>query len=417
MPSRLAAGLAAAILFAGAAHAAAPAKPDPKYQRLFEAAWKAVDERFYDPTFHRVDWAATGRRHRAQLGTVKTDAEFQRLLSGMLGELKSSHLALRAPSTSSARGVGPGFETADFDGRRVITVVAPATDAQAKGLRPGDALVSGAVAGPLGSVAELEVESCAGERRTVSVRREAAFWPPARPAFYWSQVVARPGVKIGYLRIDRFDDGAAELADEAMKDLAGTAGLIIDVRANSGGNVSALRLAAYFGAEEPAVVLLSRPYLQALGRPVGDAEVRAAPRVSKVYTGDGVGEAMARNQGSAAFWTEDLGQKRYAAPVVVLTGEDTGSAAEGFAWYMRLKTKARLVGRPTAGALLSGDTVDIGEGWSLTVPVYGVWGPDGRSLNDASVPPHETVAFGRADLCAGRDPDMARALELLVPAS
>lgn len=414
MSSQFTAILTAALLLAGASRAADPA-PDPKYGRLFDATWTAVNTQFYDPTFHGVDWSEVGRRYRARLAEVKTDAEFQRLMNAMLGELKSSHLALRPPSTSRARGYGPGFETATLDGRRVITAVAPATDAQTKGLRPGDVVLSGGP-GPLGSLADLEIETCSGERRTVSVRREAAFWPAPGPAFYWSQVAVRPGLKIGYLKVDRFDDGAAELADAAMAALAGTSGLIVDVRGNSGGNVSALRLAAYFGAEEPAVVLLSRPYLEALGRPVGAAEVRAAPRVSKVYTTEGVGAAMRRHGGSAAFWTEDLGAKRYKAPVVVLTGPDTGSAAEGFAWYMRLKTQARIVGRPSAGALLSGETTEIGDGWSLTLPVYGVWGPDGTSLNDASVPVHETVPFGRADLCAGRDPDMARALELLVPA-
>lgn len=409
--------LVAGLLLTSAAQAAPAETPRAKYERLFDAAWKTVDENFYDPQFHGADWKAVGRRYRAELPRVTDDAAFEALVSRMLGELKSSHLHVRPPSASSARSVAPAFETGRFDGLRVITQIAPASDAKVQGLRVGDAVVSGAIGGPLGSVATLDVESCTGERRSVSVRREAAFWPPARPAFYWSQTTVRPGVTIGYLRADRFDDGAAELADAAMKDLADVSALIVDVRNNSGGNVSALRLAGYFGGgEEPAVVLLSRPYLQKHGAPKTSEDLRAAPK-AQVYTTEGVVSAMTKNDGSAAFWTEDLGERRFTKPVVVLMGEDTGSAAEGFAWYMRLRTQARLIGRPSAGALLSGERMPIGDGWTLTVPVYGLWGPDGRSFNDAAVPPHETVAFGRADLCAGRDPDMAKALELLAPAS
>ncbi|HYF23987.1 MAG TPA: S41 family peptidase [Caulobacteraceae bacterium] len=412
MACKLRSMAAAVVLLAAGGAQAAPV--EPKYERLFDAAWKAVDQTFYDPAFHGVNWKAVGARHRAKLAGVDTDAEFQALVSAMLAELKSSHLSVRPPSSSSARGVGPAVQVRDYAGRRVITEVAVASDAQRQTLRPGDVIMSGALSGPLGSTATLEVETCSGERRTVSVRREAAFWPPARPAFSWSQIAVRPGVKIGYLRVDRFDDGAAELIDAAMADLGGTSGLIIDVRNNSGGNTSALRLGSYFGDEAPAVVLLSRAYLNALGHPVGPADIRDAPKVSGAYTDESVFAAVTRHQGSAGFWTEDVGAKRYKAPVVVLTGEDTGSAAEGFAWYMRLNTHARLVGRPTAGALLSGETTPLGDGWSITIPVHGVWGPDGTSFNDASVPPHETVAAGREDLCQGRDADIARALDLLI---
>ncbi len=258
------------------------------------------------------------------------------------------------------------------------------------------------------------MRDCEGRDRAVSVRRERAFWPPARPGFQWSRVTAKPGTTIGYLRADRFDDGSDVLADQAMADLADTSGLIIDIRNNSGGNMSAMRLASYFGqGESPAVVLLARPYLQALGRPVTKADLDKAPPVRRAYTGKAVQSAMVANRGGAAFYSEDLGAKRYAKPVVVLIGPDTGSAAEGFGWYMRMRTDARLIGRPSAGALLDGQTFPLAGGWSLVVPVSGVWTPDGRNLGDQAVQPHERVEWTRADLCHGRDPDMARALETL----
>lgn len=205
------------------------------------------------------------------------------------------------------------------------------------------------------------------------------------------------------MRIDRFDDGAAELADRAMEELGRTQAIIIDVRSNSGGNISALRLASYFGpGAQPAAILLARPYLQALGRPVTIDDIRRVPRVSGARTTEAVFKALAQHGGGAAFWTDAV-ERRFTSPVFVLIGPDTGSAAEGFAWYMRERTHARLIGQRTAGALLSSDRFDIGGGWSVTIPVHGNWGPDGQDYADRAVSPHQEILTTRGDLCAGRD--------------
>lgn len=94
----------------------------------------------------------------------------------------------------------------------------------------------------------------------------------------------------------------------------------------------------------------------------------------------------------------------------MLIGPRTGSAAEAFAWGMKLLTPARLFGRPTAGKLLSSESFDLPHGWKVTLPTYGLWGPDGQSYVDRPATPHEPIATIREDLCAGRDPDMVAAL-------
>ncbi|MDP8916090.1 MAG: S41 family peptidase, partial [Pseudomonadota bacterium] len=265
---------ALAVVSAPSSLAQTPAAP--RYARLYDQVWATVDQNFYDPRFHGVDWAAVKERYRSRLKAVDTDAEFRELATAMLKELKSSHLEIRAPSGSSTGRTRPAVQVQELGGLRLVWSVAAASHAQAVGLRPGDALLSpeAAVLGPLGSTAQLKVSDCEGRERALSVRRERAFWPPPRPSFQWSTVTSGPGRKIGYLRADRFDDGAAALADQAMADLADTSGLVIDLRKNSGGNMSAMRLASYFSqAERPAVVLLARPYLQAFGRPVTRADL------------------------------------------------------------------------------------------------------------------------------------------------
>jgi carboxyl-terminal processing protease len=152
----------------------------------------------------------------------------------------------------------------ELGGLRLVTSVAAASHAQDRGLRPETRCCRRTRgSGPLGSTAQLKVSDCEGRERTLAVRRERAFWPLPRPSFQWSTVTTGPGKKIGYLRADRFDDGADALADQAMADLADTSALVIDVRNNSGGNMSAMRLASYFSeGERPSVALLARPYLR-----------------------------------------------------------------------------------------------------------------------------------------------------------
>lgn len=407
MPKFQMAALAAALL---AFTASAQAQTQSKYERLTEALWSQVNENYYDPYFRDADWAGLHVRYTERAHTVTTDAQFLALANDMLAQIPSSHLYISAPSEARPTGIAVSFE--DMNGAPIAREVEPLSDAYAQGVRVGDRLISdrAVLRGDLGTPATFTVQHCDGRRATLTAQRQRAFWPPEHPGLRWRSITPRPGVTIGYIRADRFDDGAAELADAAMAELGDTQALIIDVRANSGGNTSALRLASYFGrGAEPGVVLMSRPYLLALGHAVTPADVAAAPRVNGAYTDAAVFGAVSAHNGGAAFWTDDVPHK-YTRPVFILIGEDTGSAAEGFAWYMRTHTQARMIGRTTSGELLSAEGFDLGDGWRVTIPVHGLWGSDGTDYGDRAVTPHETIAWTRADVCAGRDPDLAAAL-------
>lgn len=409
-----AAALAAASILLAATTAAAQSIAETR-TTVFDGVVKTVSEQFYDPAFHGVDWVAVQTRYRARLDQVANEAELQRLIEQLLGELKSSHLYL-ARTIPGVRHVGVSARIEPVDGADTILELAPLSDARTKGLRPGDRIVGGVAAlkGPAGSMADVTVQRCDSATARLKIRRESWLFPEEHPGVRWARIRVAPDKVIGYIRADRFDDGAAELADQAMEELGRTQGLVIDVRANSGGNISFVRLASYFiEGGGPFAALLSRPYLQRLERPLTPADIAAAPKVIGRYRGEDVAEALSKGGGAALFHLEDLGEKRYRAPVVVLIGPGTGSAAEGFAWTMKLRSNARLLGAPTAGAILSGEDFDIAPGWSLTVPVAGSWSPSGEDFNDKPVTPHEVVPETRADLCAGRDKGAERAMAIL----
>lgn len=391
-----------------------PIKPHHQYVMLFDELAKTVADNFYDPYFGGVDWRGVTARYRERLRGVRTDEAFHDLALAMLRELKSSHVELHRPADGDDRTTGIGVRLRLIGDEQVVAEVDPLSDARRQGLRPGHVLLSppAQLYGGLGSTAQPRVRTCTGQERIVAVRRESVFWPPQRPSLRWYSVAAAPGKRIGYLRVDRFDDDSAPLADRAMADLKDTDALIIDIRQNGGGNAAALRLASYFTAEAaPSVILLTRPWLERLGRPLTAQDALAAPRADGVYTAEKVFEALGAHGGAVALWTEDMGERRYAAPVIVLVGENTGSAAEGFAWHMRLKTGATLMGRKTAGSLLGAETFELEGGWSVTLPVHGIWGPDGVDYGDRAVQPHVVVPHSRNDLCAGRDPEIEAAID------
>jgi carboxyl-terminal processing protease len=411
-PDSITAALAAASILL-ATDTAAGQSNSPTRAEVFDGVVKTVSEQFYDPAFHGVNWSDVQARYRARLGTVTDDAGLQQLITEMLAELKSSHLYVYRTTPGSKGGLAARIEP--VEGSDTVLELGPLSDARAQGLRPGDRIVGGvaAVEGPAGTVADVDVQRCDGAQTQLKIRRERWLFPEVHPGWSWARIRVAPGKVIGYIRADRFDDGAAELADQAMEELGSTQGLVIDVRTNSGGNVSAMRLASYFVDHGgPTFALMSRPYLEKLGRSVTAADVAAAPKVIGRYRTADVMEALSKG-GAATFYAEDLGHKRYRAPVVVLIGPGTGSAAEGFAWGMKKYSRARLVGAQTAGAILSGDDVEVAPNWSLTVPVAGLWSTTGEDLGDKPVTPHELVPQTRADICAGRDRGVERAIAII----
>jgi carboxyl-terminal processing protease len=387
------------------------------YPAVFQAVWSAVDENFYDPTFHGVNWPAVRVRYAARLSGAHDDREFLLLMDAMLAELKVSHVHLAPPQASTAHQVGIGVDIKSVDGAPTIVGIPPLSSAAMMGLRIGDRIEGSPtdLTGIVGSRVTVSVLGCDGIEQTREVVHVAQLFPHEHPGWRWSRMSWGPGHTLGYIRIDRFDDGAADLADQAMDELKDTDGLVIDVRANSGGNVTALRLAGYFmpPGEAPAVALFARPYLKALGRTPTASDVERGPKVEGAYTDAAVFKAVNDHQGQAVFYTEALGGRRYQHPVVVLISEDTASAAEGFAWAMRLRSHAKFIGRRTAGELLSAADFPVGDGWTLTIPVQGLWGPDGRDLADQSLSPDIATSWTRTDVCAGRDPDLQRALAVL----
>ncbi len=384
-----------------------------EYSETFDSLDRTVRTHFYDPHFNGRDWNAISARYRERLADVKSDADFQRLGQRMLEELGVSHVAFQLPSKSGpTMGLAALWET--IEDNPVIVDIDPASGARAAGLRVGARILnSAAIRGPRDRPALLDVERCDGSRVRLSVPRESAYWPPRERTISWSILRRGDGRSVGYIRADRFSDDAAGLIDAAMDSVGKTDGLLIDVRNNSGGNASALRLLAYFTKPGPGFALLSRPFLETLKGPVKSDDLTTIHRVSGAYTTEAIFDAVREGKGAVMLMIEDIGERRYDKPVVILIGPETGSAAEGFAWGAKERSDAVLVGRQTAGVLLSSERFDLPGGWRVTLPVHGNWGPDGRDFGDQPVPPDVNTIRTREVICRGEDADLVAGVRTL----
>jgi len=193
---------------------------------------------------------------------------------------------------------------------------------------------------------------------------------------YWFKSAdVLPG-NLGYLRFDGFfplKDGGSETAEGAMAFLQHTSALIIDLRANRGG--------------DPAVGAVLMGYL--FEKPVH------------------LGDFLSRSDGSK---TENrvsphTAGARYSGDVYLLVSGGTISAAEGFAYDLKSLGRAVVIGERTAGAAHPAFDYRVDDHFTLTIPtsryLNAVTGTDWEGTGVApDIATSKEQALERAELAA-----------------
>jgi hypothetical protein len=82
-------------------------------RRVFDKVWATVNEKFYDPGFNGVDWKKVHDEYLPKAIDARTDEEFYKIVTKMLGLLKTSHMEVgpanqvaKMKQTPSTIGVG-----------------------------------------------------------------------------------------------------------------------------------------------------------------------------------------------------------------------------------------------------------------------------------------------------------------------
>lgn len=150
---------------------------------------------------------------------------------------------------------------------------------------------------------------------------------------------------VAVLRLPFFGPRSAASVRSALTELPTGAPLVIDLRTNEGGRITAMAQVAGLFVEE--------------GSPV--AVIDEASGAQRVIS------------------TQQSGALRNVGSVVLLVDRDTGGTAEAFAAALRHHRGALLVGATTAGLDGLPSWIELEDGLYLQVIADGLRGPDGRS--------------------------------------
>ncbi len=382
--------LIAALMLFAQAYAPAPEPRTPAERRalnlrVFDKVWETVDRRYYDRTFHGVDWRKmrdVWRPRAAEAGSTR-DLDWL-VLNQMLGKLQDGHTGVVMPESLSQRFYRansdhcPPQETmlgVDVANGRVLDV-RRGSPADLAGVEPGWTLRS--------------FESNYGAACTTRARVVLLDEHGAQHAFDGTAGPAQPEPRAERARL--LVGGAVLLTFHTFDDAstgwllgqlahARTPGVILDLRRNLGGRLRDLNVigAALLGPSANLGAYITQNRVgQQRGAPVA-------------------GWARLQPSGKPAL------KAPYVGPLVVLIGPETGSGAEILADAVQTSRRGVVIGERSAGSVLVSSLFSLPNGEALSVSVADFRGASGRRLEGAGVTPDVPVRQTLAAIRAGRD--------------
>jgi hypothetical protein len=223
----------------------------------------------------------------------------------------------------------------------------------------------------------------------------------------WKQITS----SVGYLGIESFEDGpkVVERIDRAFAELGKNPALVVDLRGNGGGTLSAaMRLGDYLLPRmQPVGYFASRAGLTRHGvRSIDQIDAPTLP-VFSGYDSEEFTREMEK-KGALMLATGGRAKSQYRGRVVVLIDEYCFSASEALASVVKETRVATLIGRRTTGAMLSANPVAIEGDWTLLLPVWDFRTAQGVRVEGKGVEP--TIAVKYRD---DKDADIEAALTFL----
>jgi carboxyl-terminal processing protease len=352
-----------------------------------------------------ADWAAFSRAYQKIAAKLPEDSALRQAvaeatLHGMVAALGDNHANWsRLPQQRSLlglkfSGLRPDGTDPAITAPIFVTAVAPGSGGESAGIKPGDEVIAvngvPLILNGIVSAGVVEWLTTASPKHPLqfTLRRPVTgttFTTTVTPAAFPQQapkVETRllPG-DIAYVTVPGFFPGVADQALNAIADLRKTTtprGLILDLRGNGGGS----------GAE--------------LERLLG-AFVHGK---TTSYWCD-VRDRCTANHPDDTVPLLNL-------PLVALTDRNCASACDSFASTVKDLHLGTLVGTRTAG-LVSGPTLPyrLDDNSELTLPRLHEIGANREIIDTIGVAPDHLAPMTAADLSAGRDPGVAKALTLL----
>ncbi|HSB63460.1 MAG TPA: PDZ domain-containing protein [Thermoanaerobaculia bacterium] len=379
--------------------------PRDEWPEIFDEAWRVNRDYFYDPKMHGRDWAAVKAKYAPFLPYLSSRGDLNRLIQWMCSELAVGHHR-NTPGDAFAEVVpvpggllGADYEVASgrYRFRKVFgglnwnpELRAPLSEpgvevksgeyllaVNGKGLAPPENLYA-RFEGTAGKIVEITVGPAPDGKgsRTVSVVPVADEAPLRTRDWVESnlrKVDAATGGRVAYVYVPNTADLGHTYFKRYFYPQASRDAIIVDERFNGGGSV-----ADY--------------YIEALTRqPIAWWAMRY---------GEDLKTPSASIQG----------------PKVMLIDETAGSGGDLLPWMFRHFKVGTIVGQRTWGGLVGVlGFPTLMDGAVVTAPNLGFWTPEeGFGVENVGVPPDVEVEQTPADVIAGHDPQLEKAISIVM---
>ena len=379
--------------------------PKAEWQQIFDEAWRINRDFFYAPNMHGVDWTKEKAKYAAYLPHVATRADLNRVMQWMFSELAVGHHNVGGgDNPAEPRSVPGGLLGADYEvanGRYRLKKVygglnwnpqlrAPLTEpgvnarageyllaVNGRDLRPPANLYS-LFENTAGKIVEITLGPNAdgsGSRtvQVVPVGNEAALRNRDWVEGNLKKVNEATNGRVAYVYVPNTAGAGHTYFKRYFYPQVTKDAVIVDERFNGGGSV-----ADYY------VDILRRPFIAHWAMRYG-ADLRTP---------------FASIQG----------------PKAMIIDETAGSGGDLLPWMFRKFDVGPLIGKRTWGGLVGVlGFPELMDGGSVTAPNLAIWTEeDGWVVENEGVAPDIEVEQTPADVIAGRDPQLEKAIEVVM---
>ncbi len=379
--------------------------PRAEWPEIFDEAWRVNRDYFYDPKMHGRDWAAMKAKYAVFLPHLSSRGDLTRLIQWMCSELAVGHHRV-SPGESFAEVtpvpgglLGAEYEVAGgrYRFRKVFGGLNWNPELRAPLSEPG-------------------VEVKAGEYLLAVNGKDLA--PPEN---LYARFEATAG-KLVEITVGPTPDGKGSrtvsvvpVADEApLRTRDWVEGNLRKVEAATGGRVAYVYV--------PNTAGLGHTYFKRYFYPqaardaiIVDERFNGGGNVADYYI-----EALLRQP--IAWWAMRYGEDMKTpsasiqGPKVMLIDETAGSGGDLLPWMFRHFKVGTLVGQRTWGGLVGTlGFPTLMDGAMVTAPNLAFWTPEeGFGVENVGVPPDIEVEQTPADVIAGHDPQLEKAIAIVM---
>ena len=368
---------------------------------------------YYDPSFHGLDLDARFKAAEQMLNKATSLGQMFGIIAQTVIGLNDRHTIFVPPEQTVRSDYG--WQLQAIGDKCYVVAVKPGSDAEVKGLKPGDQI--------------LAVNGIPPAREELWKLRYLYY--QLRPQAGMRLVVKTPGDEqrdldvLAKVRNDkrRLDFTQGWDIFKTIREIENEAQLYRHRYLEFGDGVFVWKMPV-FGDLEKVDAMMDRvgnrkALILDLRGNGGGAEDTLLRLIGRVFDKDLTVGSLKRRKETKPLVARTQGQKAYQGKLVVLVDSDSGSAAEMFARVVQLEKRGVVIGDRTAGAVMRSKFhphqigLDVAVFYGVGVTDADVIMGDGKSLEHIGVVPDELILPTAKDMANKRDPVLSRAAELV----